>query len=370
MRRSAFAPFVLCFAATLLIACGDADQPARDAAELEQDNPPRPIPAAPLGLVIDLKRLPDPPTPQRVRLGRWLFFDKRLSADGSLACASCHQPPFAFSQSTPVAMGIRGQKGRRKVPPIINLGVPPQPGNFRTAPRSFLFWDGRAASLEAQALQPIAATNEMGNDHPAMVATLSGIHGYGPYFAQAFGDAGVTKERIAHAIADYERTRMSGNSPFDRWRAALDDDAISADAKLGFDLFSGKAQCAHCHSLDGRPGGFHNTGIGWDPRTRMFTDLGRYAVTKGTTTEEWPGTFKSPTLREVSRHPPYMHNGSIATLREVVEFYNRGGNPNPDLSVFVRPLHLSAHEIDALVAFLNSLNGEGWQDEGPRRFPR
>jgi cytochrome c peroxidase len=369
MRSSAFAPLTVCFVAALLVACGDAGQSGQDATDLVLDNPLRPIPAAPLGLVIDLTRLPVPPTPERVRLGRWLFFDKRLSADGSLACSRCHQPEFAFSQRTAVATGIGGRTGRRKAPSIINLGVPPQLVNFRRTPQAFLFWDGRAPSLEAQALQPIADVNEMGNSHDAMVTSVGGTRGYAPYFIEAFGDSRVTKERIAHAIADYERTRMSGNSPFDRWRAAIDDDAISEEAKLGYDLFSGKAQCAHCHSLDGRQGGFHNTGIGWNPRTHAFADLGRYAVTRGSELEDWPGTFKSPTLREASRHPPYMHDGSIATLREVVEFYNRGGNRNPDLSVFIRPLHLTPHEIDAIVAFLNSLEGEGWQDEGPRLFP-
>jgi cytochrome c peroxidase len=210
----------------------------------------------------------------------------------------------------------------------------------------------------------------MGNSHDTMVSALAAIRGYGPYFAEAFGDTRITKERVAHAIADYERTRMSGNSPFDRWRAAVDDRALSADAQLGFELFARKAQCAHCHALDGRAGGFHNTGVGWDPRTRMLADLGRYAVTKGTDLEEWPGTFKAPSLREVSKHPPYMHDGSIATLRDVVDFYNRGANPNPDLSPFIRPLHLTSHELDSLVAFMESLEGGGWQDDGPRQFPR
>lgn len=166
----------------------------------------------------------------------------------------------------------------------------------------------------------------------------------------------------------YERTRLSGNSPFDRWQAGHQASAISDAAKLGASLFNGTAQCAHCHSVGG--GGFHNTGIGWDPRTRTFADLGHYTATKGTVFEDWPGTFKAPTLREVSRHPPYMHDGSIATLHDVVEFYNRGAHPNPYLDGFIHPLGLSEGEVDALVAFLNSLNGEGWQDEGPSHFPQ
>jgi cytochrome c peroxidase len=341
-----------------------------DPATLERDNPLHPIPKAPLGVALDLTTLPVPPTPQRVRLGRWLFFDTRLSADGSMSCASCHIPRDAFSQRTPVATGIGGRKGQRKVLPILNLGVRPGAVNFRSTPLAFYFWDGRATSLESQALQPIANASEMGSDHAAMVAAIGGVRGYRRYFADAFGDARVTKDRIAHALADYERTRMSGNSPFDRWRAGLDPRTISEDARRGFDLFTHKAECAHCHSLDGRADGFHNTGVGWDPRTQTHADPGRYAVTKGTDLEDWPGTFKAPTLREVAKHPPYMHDGSIPTLRGVVEFYNRGGNPNPDLSTRIHPLHLTPQEIDAIVAFLESLNGEGWQDTGPRVFPR
>jgi cytochrome c peroxidase len=360
----------LVFALALAIGCRAPGRSARIDPALERDNPLRPIPEAPLGLVLDLTRLPDPPTPARVRLGRWLFFDRRLSADGTLACSTCHDPRYAFSQQTPVATGIGGRKGHRKVLPIINLGVPPRAVNFRRTPMAFYFWDGRAPSLEAQALMPIADANEMGNSPASMVSTLNGIRGYGPYFDEAFGDSHITTERVAHALADYERTRMSGNSPFDRWRAGIDEGALSDDAKLGYDLFAGKAQCAHCHSLNGRADGFSNTGIGWDPRTRTRSDPGRYAVTRGTDLEDWPGTFKAPTLREVAKHPPYMHDGSIATLRAVVEFYNRGGNPNPDLSFFIHPLHLTAAEMDALVAFMNSLNGEGWQDAGPRLFPQ
>jgi cytochrome c peroxidase len=304
-----------------------------------------------------------------VRLGRWLFFDRRLSRDGTIACASCHQPEFAFSQPTPVATGVGGRRGRRKVPPIINLAVTFPPTNFRTGPQSAFFWDGRTTSLEEQALEPIANPDEMGSAHSEMVRTLSGIMSYRPYFREAFGDTAITKERVAQALAAYERTRMSGNSAFDRWRSG-DDNAVSDRAKQGFAVFQGSGQCFHCH---GGPlftrAQFHNIGIGWDPVTQTFADEGRHAVTKGTVFEAWPGTFKVPTLREVARRAPYMHDGSLRTLREVVEYYNRGANPNPYLSAFIRPIGLTNTEIDALVAFLESLNGEGWQDTGPSRFP-
>jgi cytochrome c peroxidase len=301
-----------------------------------------------------------------------LFFDRRLSRDGTISCASCHQPEHAFSQTAPVATGIGGAKGKRKVPTIINLAIPRRWSFFADAPLGAFFWDGRARTLEQQALEPVANPMEMGSSHVRMVETVGGVPGYLPYVAEAFGDARVTTERIAHAIADYERTRMSGNSPFDRWQAG-EGDAVAADVKRGFTLFSGKAGCAACH----RPplftdGEFHNVGVGWDPQTRTFADEGHYAVTRGTVFVGIPGSFKTPGLREVTRHAPYMHDGSIATLRHVVEFYNQGATPNPDLSFRIprTGLGLTSSEIDDILAFLRSLEGEGWQDAGPSHFPR
>jgi len=163
---------------------------------------------------------------------------------------------------------------------------------------------------------------------------------------------------------------MSGNAPFDRWQSGHDEAAVPEGVKRGYAIFAGRAQCAHCHAppLFTR-GGFHNIGIGWDPARQTFADEGRHRITKGTVFEDWPGTFKVPTLREVARRPPYMHDGSIATLREVVEYYNRGATPNPYLSAFIHPLGLNAAEMSDLIAFLESLNGNGWQDRGPTRFP-
>ena len=314
-----------------------------------------------------------PPSAERVRLGRWLFFDKRLSKDGTLSCASCHQPEHAFSQTTRVATGSAGATGKRKVPTIINLAVPLRWSNFMDAPIGAFFWDGRARSLEEQALEPIANPIEMASTHTAMVDTLTRIRSYAHYFEEAFESAEITKARVAHAIADYVRTRMSGNSRFDRWITRTDDEALTVQEKRGWGLFAGPAQCGRCH----RPplftdGQFHNLGIGWDATTRRFADYGRQAVTRGSIFEADPGTFKTPTLREVTRHPPYMHDGSIATLREVVEFYNRGAIPNPDLAFEIprTGLHLTASEIDDIVAFLSALEGEGWQDSGPSYFPQ
>jgi len=368
--RFVSATLLLLFA--LVAGCRTAPPP-EEVARLEADNPLRRIGGPPLGIDINLTALPNPPTSARVRLGRWLFFDRRLSRDASISCASCHQPQYAFSQTTAVATGIGGATGRRKVPTIVNLAIPNRWSNFLDVPPGAFFRDGRAPSLERQALEPITTSFEMGNSHSAMVGTISRIRGYGPYFAEAFSDSGVTKEYVAHAIADYERTRMSGNAPFDRWQRGGDQSAVTAAARRGFALFAGKAACAACHMPPlFTDGGFHNIGVGWNAGTKTFADEGRYAVTKGSVFEADPGSFKTPTLREVTLHPPYMHDGSIRTLREVVELYNGGGIANPDLDSRLRrqgALHLTRGEVDDLLEFLRSLEGQGWQDEGPAIFP-
>jgi len=229
-----------------------------------------------------------------------------------------------------------------------------------------MFWDGRAENLEAQALGPVENPIEMGNTHEAMVSTLQGIQGYGKYFEEAFGTPEITKDRIAKAIADYERTRMSGNSPYDRWKAG-DESAVSEQVKLGDQLFFDKAGCNQCHlGYNFTDTLFHNLGVGWDPEKEEFSDLGRYAITN---VETEKGAFKTPTVREASKRAPYMHDGSVATLREVVELYNRGGEANPYLDPKIQPLDLTEEEIDALVAMMESLEGEGYMDEAPGAFP-
>ena len=339
----------------------------------ELDNPIRPLPKAPLGVSINLAALRDSRgnpmpavTPERVRLGRWLFYDRRLSGDGSVACATCHRPENAFSEPTAVSSGIRGQKGKRKAPTFINQATTLFP---------HFFWDGRAGSLEDQALGPIANPIEMGATHQSMIATLLKVQGYRPYFKEAFGSEEITKERVAHALADYERTRMSGNSAYDRWRYAKDDNALSPLAKQGYDLFFNKARCNQCHVGDNfTDSNFHNLGVGWNARTKTFSDEGRWVVTKGTSdrgqADTDRGRFKTPTVREVTKHPPYMHDGSVATLREVVELYNRGGDKNPYLDPKMTPLNLTAADVDGLVEFMKALEGEGYQDTAPKRFPQ
>ena len=195
-------------------ACGStgASIPAWEAA-----NPVTPLSPPPLGMELYFEEAKTPPDPKSVRLGRWLFYDRRLSGDNTVSCASCHKPEHAFSESTPVSSGIRGQKGSRKAPTFINQAVTLQP---------HFFWDGRAGSLEEQALGPIANPIEMGNTHVSMIETLSRVPGYKPYFKEVFGTEDITTERVARAIADYERTRVSGNSPYDRWRFNREKNAV------------------------------------------------------------------------------------------------------------------------------------------------
>lgn len=351
--------FLLTAVAAAPAAAAAPASPAAEPPEWERANPVLPLPKPPLGIDSTFAELENPPTPQTVRLGRWLFYDTRLSADGAISCATCHRPENAFSESTPVSTGIKGQKGTRKAPSFLNQAWTLYP---------HFFWDGRASSLEEQALGPIANPIEMGSTHDAMIATLANAKGYAPYFEEAFGSPGITPERVARAIADYERTRMCGNSAWDRWRKLRDDKAVSDAVKLGHELFHGKAACNQCHlGQNFTDSSFHNLGVGWDPRTRTYKDEGRYKVT-GNAADL--GAFKTPGLRDVTRHAPYMHDGSIATLREVVELYNQGGHANPQLSPKIKPLALTPAEVDALVAFMQALDGEGYMDTAPKAFPK
>jgi cytochrome c peroxidase len=332
--------------------------------ELDRANPVAPLPGRLLGLDMALSDLKSPPTPEQVRLGRWLYFDKRLSADGTISCATCHIPEHGFSEPTPVSTGLDGQKGGRKAPSFINAA-------FAFYPETF--WDGRAGSLEEQAAGPMANPIEMGNTHEVVVRTVAGIEGYRPFFKEAFGNQSVDLDRITKAIAAYERTRISGNSPWDRWRDADGDDPeaerlVSDAVKRGHELFFGDAKCATCHvGTSFTDSKFHNLGIGYDPYTGEFVDVGRYAVTGK---DEDMGAFKTPGLREVSRRAPYMHDGSLATLKDVVEHYRVGGTPNPHLSPKMFPLELSEADVDALVAFMEALEGEGFMDSEPELFPQ
>jgi len=343
-------------------ASGPAAPPAPPAWEAE--NPVRPLPNPPLGVQGTFAALSFRVTPEKVRLGRWLFYDARLSADGTVSCASCHMPEHAFSEDEPVSTGIGGQKGTRRAPPILNAAWPIYP---------HFFWDGRAGSLVDQAKGPMENPVEMGNSHAGVVATVSSLAGYRPYFREAFGDERVDIDRVAEAIAAYEATRLSGNSAYDRFDAG-DEKALSEDAQEGRDLFFGRALCSKCHLgpnlTDGR---FHNIGVGWKappagrPAAEGFADPGRYQVTRD---QKDMGAFKTPTLRDLTRRAPYMHDGSMKTLREVVVYYMRGGEANPWLDPDIARADFRPCEVDAVVAFLESLDGTGYEDRAPASFPR
>lgn len=289
----------------------------------------------------------------KVELGKLLYFDTRLSVDATVSCATCHDPAKGFTDQARVSTGVAGHKGGRNAPTVIN-----------TAFNYFQFWDGRSPSLEDQAKGPIVNPVEMANTLEAATAAIAKVDGYTPYFMAAFGDGHVTIDRIAKAIATYERTVLSGNSVWDRYVYADDDDALSDSAKRGLELFEGKALCTRCHvGFNLTDGLFHNLGVGMkanDP------DLGRYAVTK---VDKDKGAFKTPMLRDLLKTAPYMHDGSIATLEEVVELYDRGGEPNQWLDAKIAKLELSAREKADLVAFLRSLEGD-WEPIAPPVLPR
>ncbi len=303
------------------------------------------LPKAPLGLPPLTWPRQNPYSPAKVVLGRYLYFDRRLSADQTVSCASCHDPQKAFTDGAAVATGIRSQKGIRSSPTIINRA-------YSLAQ----FWDGRVPTLEDQAKVPMSNPLEMGNKPEVIVQRLKEVAGYRALFARAYGTEDVTIDRAALAIACFERTVLSGNSPYDRYKNG-DKSAMTPEQVRGFAIFTDKAKCDRCHegsnfSLNA----YSNLGVGMD---KPDPDVGRFAVTHDP--RDW-GVFKTPTLREVARTAPYMHDGSLKTLDDVVEFYNKGGIKNKNLDPNIKPLNLTDQDKKDLVAFLRALNGEGWQN--------
>jgi cytochrome c peroxidase len=289
--------------------------------------PPVPVPAD------------NPQTEAKVALGRQLFFDPRLSADDTVSCATCHEPESAWANHNPVDIGIQGKKGTRNSGTILDAAY-----------MDFQFWDGRAKTLEEQSLGPIHNPVEMGSTLEDVIRKLGAVEGYRTQFKAVFG-TDVTTDGIAKAIAAFERTVLSGPSPHDRYVAG-DRSAMPVAAVRGMRLFNGKARCRTCH---GGPmlsdQGFHNIGVGMD---RPQPDIGREAVTKDPKDR---GRFKTPSLRNVALTWPYMHDGSVRSLADVVEFYDAGGVRNPTLDIFVMPLELTDDERKDLVAFLEALTG-------------
>ncbi len=298
---------------------------------------------APLGLP-DLEVPKDNPmTPEKVALGKRLYFDPRLSYDDTVSCASCHDLRLAGGDGGPVSTGIGGQKGGISAPPTINAAY-----------MDLQFWDGRAPSLEEQAKGPVVNPIEMGMpSHQVLVEKLKGIEEYRLDFQKVFGGE-ITIDNMAKAIAAFERTLLSGNSPFDRYKYAGEDGALSDLAKQGMGIFVGKGRCITCHQFTDRfalfmDNNFHNLGVGMN---KTNPDLGRYGVTGK---EKDKGAFKTPTLRNIALTAPYMHDGSERTLEAVVEFYDRGGTKNPYLDGAMQPLNLTQIEKAALVELMRSL---------------
>jgi cytochrome c peroxidase len=327
----------------------------------------------PPGLPADIWELLVPPenpvTPEKVALGRKLYFDKRLSKDGTVACANCHDPAKGFADGKRVAEGIGGKKGARNSPTVLNAVF-----------YELQFWDGRAASLEEQAKGPFINPVEMGfANHDEVVTVVRAAPEYAQEFQEIFGRAPTIDDVVA-AIASFERTVVSGDSPFDRFMTG-DKGALSESAQRGWALWNGKARCNTCHPFgDITPNfsdnKFHNIGVAAkgrdfaslarkaaevsDPEELAFhpdyTELGRFIATRQ---PKDIGAFKTPGLRDVALTAPYMHDGSEKTLLDVVVFYDKGGEPNPYLDGGIVALKLTDQEKADLVAFMEALTGQG-----------
>ena len=285
----------------------------------------------------------NPHTPAKERLGRMLFFDPLLSGSATLSCASCHNPGLSWGNGLRYAVNGNGKSLALRVPTLLDVAWSPVLG-----------WDGKFRDLESVAFAVITNPDNMNNTEPELLRRLAAIPGYVQAFADAFPGEGITHDAVANALATFERTIVAGPAPFDRWVQGQEG-AIGAAAKRGFDLFSGKAGCAECHQGPSfTDGSFQDTGTatGGDiGRARSFPDSVKLRH-----------AFKAPTLRDVARRAPYMHDGSVATLEAVIDLYDRGGIDRPSRSELIRPLGLLPQEKADLVAFLNTLT------EDPRPF--
>lgn len=280
----------------------------------------------------------NPFTEQKAELGKVLYFDPRLSRSQMQSCASCHNPSLGWGDGLAKGVGEGMQPLKRRSPTILN-----------SAWSEALMWDGRFETLEEQALGPIQAGVEMNMKLDDLLARLGEIEGYRPLFGDAFGSAEITAQRIAKAIATYERTVVSGEAPFDRWING-EDGAISASAKRGFVVFNTKARCVACHSeWRFTDDSFHDIGL-------PDTDIGRGKHLPSIVTMQH--AFKTPGLRNIDQRGPYMHDGSLATLEAVVEHYDEGGVARPSLSPEMQPLGLTQQEKADLVEFMLTLTSD------------
>ncbi|HUO14406.1 MAG TPA: cytochrome c peroxidase [Verrucomicrobiae bacterium] len=307
--------------------------------------PPVPIPAD------------NPPTVETIALGRRLYYDPILSIDNTVSCATCHDPRYGFADPKPVSEGVGKKTGTRNSPTVIN-----------SAYYKVQFWDGRAASLEQQAEGPVQNPVEMANNLATVEQRLNSDPSYREQFAKAWGPKPITYEMVEKSIASFERTVISGNSPFDRWKYGHDAKAVNAAVKRGYIVFTSKKKgdCAACHTIGERyalltDNQFHDVGVGVSGDE--FTDAGLFAVTHN---EADKGKFKTPSLRNIAITAPYMSDGSLKDLKQVIDFYIGAGNSNPNLDKEIHVLDfLSGQERADLQAFLESLTGELPPDLGP-----
>jgi cytochrome c peroxidase len=339
-RTDSLAPWIAVAVIALAVSCSS---PARVvgppvALDAPLGLPPVPIPAD------------NPPTADAIALGRKLFFDARLSGDNTVSCATCHNPQLSFTDGLPGSRGIGKKIGRRNAPTVLNAAY-----------YSTFFWDGRAPSLEQQAGFPIANPDEMGQSHDLSVKKFEKIPEYKKEFEQVFGSGRLTIGKVEMALASFERTLVSADSPFDRYMYGGEKTAMSPEALRGLSVFTDKKRgnCSTCHLIgetyslftDEK---FHNLGAGVDKKGEL-TDLGRYEQTK---IEADKGSFRTPDLRNVAKTAPYMHDGSLKTLKDVVDFYDGGGTSNAYLDKEIKELKLSEREREDLVSFLESLTGK------------
>jgi len=278
----------------------------------------------------------NPYTPEKAALGKKLYFDTRLSVTASQSCGSCHSPSFGWGDGLEVGVGYGMHKLGRHSPTVVNA-----------AWSNIFMWDGRLPTLEDQALGPIQAAGEMNMPLDKLMARLVSIPEYKPLFASVFPQESMTPKTLAKAIATYERTIVSEPAPFDAWIEG-DEKAISEEAKRGFVVFNGKAQCAACHE------GWNFTNEGFQDIGLPSDDVGRGQYLPGVI--KMRHAFKTPSLREITYRTPYMHDGSLATLEQVVDHYDSGGVDRPSRSDLMKPLDLTAQEKSDLVAFLKSLS--------------
>lgn len=312
-----------------------------------------PLGLPPLGIPPD-----NPPTVETIALGRRLFYDPALSMDGTIACATCHDPTKGFTDGKAVSTGFQNKTGTRSAPTVLN-----------TAYYQSLFWDGRASGLEAQAVGPITNPIEMATSPEAVVQRLQASALYREEFKHAWGADQITFEMVSKSIASFERTVLSGNSPFDCYYYGGNKQALSASARRGLKVFTDpkRGNCASCHTIGSTSAlftdqKFHNIGIGANTDGSL-ADSGRYAATKN---DADMGSFKTPSLRNAVWTAPYMHDGSVPTLKDVIDHYIGGGNSNPHLDKKIRVLDfLSGQERGDLLEFLQSLTGVMPANVGP-----